>query len=133
MRHDRHAPGLVDPRECLWERAKHRDLALDPQRQEMTRTGRDLHTRNDFDRARALRGELAQRERTANVVVIRERDHIEARPLRGVEDLLDRRETIAEVAVELKVSPTHSDQAARPVGLPQTRSNTVHCSGYSLI
>jgi len=71
------------------------------------------------------RRKLAQGERTANVVVIGQRDDVEPGALRGVENLSDRRETVAEVAVELKISAPPFD--------PHAGSNTVHCSGCSLM
>src|SRR5439155_20853604 len=137
MGHDRRSPGLVDPRERLREGAEHGDLVLDPEREKVARSRRHFDARNDGHRARPLRRELAQRECTANVVVIGQRDHVEPGPLRSVEDLLDRRKTVTEVAVQLQISPAHLAQAARLrrslIFYPQTRSKTVHCSGWSLM
>ena len=53
------------------------------------------------------RGEFAQLESSADIVMIGKRDHIEAGPLRGVEDLLDRRETVAQIAMHVQVRSTH--------------------------
>jgi hypothetical protein len=99
MRNDRHPAGLVDPRDPLGERAEHRDFVFDPEGQKVTGPRRDLDARNDPHGAGSSRRKVAQRERAADVVVVSERDDIEADALRRVEDLLDRRKAVAKVAV----------------------------------
>src|SRR5438309_9012301 len=96
----------------------------------MPRSSRDLRAGNDGDRARAPRRELAQRERAADVVVIGQRDRVETRPLRGVEDLLDRRETVTEIAVNVEIRPPHL-QAARPVGLASVTRHGLKADGLA--
>ena len=118
MRHDRDPARRVDARERLGQSREHGDLVLDPEREKVARSCRHLNARHDRHRARALGRELAQRKGTADVVVIGQRDHVEPDALRGVKDFLDRRKTIAQVAVELKISSTHV--FPRPARRPST-------------
>ena len=100
------------------ERIEHRDLVLDPEREQMTVARGDLDAGNDLDRARAPRRDVAQQERAADVVVIGECDDVKTDALRRVEDGLRRCEPVAEVGVELKVSATHARSPRRPSTLP---------------
>ena len=117
--HDRDPAHLVDLRDRRGERAEHRHLVLDPQREEVTGARRDFDPRDDLDRAVSARGEIAEDERPADVVVIGERDDVHPRTLRGVEDRLRRREPVAQVGVQLEIRLSGQRSA-------QTRSNTVH-------
>ena len=120
VRDDGDPAGGVDPRDRLGESGEHGDLVLDPERQQVAGPRRHLDAEHDLDLARPAARELADRERAADVVVVGERDDVEPCSLGGVEDLLDRRQPVAEIAVYLHVG------AARH---GHTRSKTVHCSG----
>ena len=95
MRHDRDAAGKVDARHGGGEGGEHRDLFFDPKREEVTRARRHLDARDDLHRARAARRDVAQQERAADVVVIGQRDDVEAHAFRRVE--------IAEARLEKQV------------------------------
>ena len=114
MRHDRDAAGVVDVRDRRRERREHRDLVLDPQREQVTGPRRDLDAGDDLHRARAARRDVAQHECAADVVVIGQRDDVEPDALRRVEDGLRRCEPVAEVGVQLKVSASHARNPRRP-------------------
>ena len=67
----------------------------------MSGARRDFDAGHDLDRAVPSRRDVAQGERAADVVVVGERDHVETRALRRVEDLLERGEAVSEIAMKL--------------------------------
>ena len=95
MRHDRHATDAMDARDRFGECGEHLDLVFDPEGEQVTGPRRDLDARHDLHRTRAACRDITQQEGAADVVVIGERDDVEAGALRGVEDRLRRGEPIA--------------------------------------
>ena len=115
---------MVHARDRLGERAEHRDLILDPEREQVSRSRGHLDAGDDLHRAGAARGEVAQGEGAVDVVVVGERDHVEPDLLCGIEDRVERGKAVAEIAVQLQVGSAHHAAS-------QTGSNTFHCSGWA--
>src|SRR5919198_3460058 len=99
MGHDRKAAAAMNERDRIIKRAEHRELVVDPEREQVSRARRHLDARDDLDAAAAPRGEVPKLERAPDVVMVSQRDDVEAGTLRRIEDLLDRGQAVPEIAV----------------------------------
>ena len=106
MRHHREAALTVDRSDRVRQRTELRDLVLHEEREEMAPSRRDLDAWHHRDRTSPLGGEVAQHERSPDVVVIGERDDGHPGSLRRGQDHLGRVQAVAEVGVQLQIGPT---------------------------